>query len=103
MIIFYLIEAILAILFLLTAIAFLKAKDLFVMNHIVAIFAFYILPIIFLFIGIEKFSITSFAKILVIIPLNMIAVNSICFFVSKHAIANRTMPDADFKNDLDVK
>lgn len=86
-----------AILLLLAAVAFFRAKDVFVMLQIIMISNFYIVPLLLLAVELEKFSWVSLAKTLVIIMLNIIITNLLGYIIAKRAIANKVLPDADFK------
>ena len=96
----WIIGAIAASLLLLAATAFLKAKDVFVMIHIVKISNFYIIPLILLAATLERFSLLSLAKVLVIIVLNIVISNLLCHVIAKRAITNKIVPDADFKKNI---
>lgn len=80
-------------LYLASAIAFLKAKDVYSMSQITLIANCYIAPLILIAIEIQKFSWLSFAKIIFIIFLNVIIVNLICHAICKRAISNKITPD----------
>ncbi len=90
------IATIAGILLIFSAIAFLKAKDVFTMIQVAMIAHCYIIPLILLAAGIEKFSLLSFAKILVLIILNLILANLICATIARRALFNKISPDADY-------
>ena len=83
-----------ASLLLLSAIAFLKAKDVFVMSHIVMIANCYIVPLLLIGIELGKFSWLSFVKILALILLNILIANLLNYAIIKHAMENKIAPDA---------
>ncbi len=89
-----------AIFLALAAIAFFRAKDVFVMLQIITIVNFYIIPLILLAVEIERFSLISFFKTLVIILLNIVMTNLLNYTIAKKAIVNQILPDADFKKDF---
>ncbi len=89
-----------ACLLVISSIAFLKAKDLFVMNKVILVYNFYIIPLILLTVELEKFSWISFAKTLVIIILNIIITNLLIYLITRRAIENKLLPDADFRDKL---
>ncbi len=82
------------------AIAFYRAKDIFVMLHIVTISNFYIIPLILLAIELEKFSWVSLVKTLAIIILNIVITSLLGYLIARRAIVNKILPDADFKKIL---
>ena len=86
-----------SILLLLAAVAFFRAKDVFVMLQIIMISNFYIIPLILLAVELEKFSWISLTKTLVIIVLNIIITNLLGYIIARRAIVNKILPDADFK------
>lgn len=89
-----------SMLLLLAAVAFFRAKDVFVMLHILTICNFYIVPLILLSAMLERFSWVSLAKTLVIIALNIIITYLLNYIIARRAIVNNIMPDADFKKML---
>jgi multisubunit Na+/H+ antiporter MnhG subunit len=84
-----------AILLVLATISFLRARDVFAMSHLVMITSFYIIPLLFLGVELEKFSLTSFAKIIAIILLNLVATNLLCYAITRRALINKIVPDAE--------
>lgn len=86
-----------AVMFVLAAIAFLRAKDLYVMLQIACVTNFYIVPLILLAVELDKFSLLSFMKVLVIIVLNIVMTILVTHMISKRALEEKVMPDADFK------
>gem|GEM_PF-1420125 len=76
------------------AVAFLKAKDVFIMTHIVMISNCCIVPLVLISIAIEHFSWLSFAKIIALILLNLIVANLLCYLVAQRAMTNKIAPDA---------
>lgn len=86
-----------ALLLLASAIAFLKAKDVFTMTHVVMIVNCYIIPLLLIGIEIEKFSWLSFAKIMALILLNLVVVNLLCHAILRRAMLNKILPDAEMK------
>ncbi len=83
-----------ASLLLLAAIAFLKAKDVFVMVHIVMISNCYIIPLLLISIELARFSWLSFAKTMLLIALNLLISNLLCYAILRQATANKIEPDA---------
>lgn len=77
------------------AVAFLKARDVFTMVHVVMLANLYIIPLLLLGIEIEKFSWISFGKTLVLVLLNIVLVNLLCSAVLKRAMEDKIMPDAE--------
>jgi multisubunit Na+/H+ antiporter MnhG subunit len=77
-----------------SALAFLKAKDVFVMTHIVMITNTYTIPLLLLGVEIERFSWISFAKIIGLIVLNFVVVNLLCHTILRRAMINKITPDA---------
>jgi multisubunit Na+/H+ antiporter MnhG subunit len=73
--------------------AFLRAKDVFVMNQILKITNFYIIPLILIALELEKFSLISLIKIIAIIILNFIATLLITHLIAKKAVNNKIIPD----------
>jgi multisubunit Na+/H+ antiporter MnhG subunit len=86
-----------SLLLLASAIAFLKAKDVFTMTHVVMIVNCYIIPLLLIGIEIEKFSWLSFAKIMALILLNLVVVNLLCHAILRRAMLNKILPDAEIK------
>lgn len=88
------ISVIASLLLVISTIAFLKAKDVFMMTHVVMIANCYIIPLLLIGIGIEKFSLISSAKIIALILLNLVVVNLLCHVIVRRAIINKITPDA---------
>jgi multisubunit Na+/H+ antiporter MnhG subunit len=86
-----------AALLLLSAVAFLKAKDVFVMTHIIMIANCYIIPLLLIGIELMKFSWLSFAKTMVLIVLNLLIANLLCYAIARQAVMNKIEPDAEVK------
>ena len=84
-------------LILVTTIAFLRAKDVFTMTHIVMIFNCYILPITLIAIELKNFSNTSFLKIITLTLINIVIVNIVCHLILRRAMINKISPDAENK------
>jgi multisubunit Na+/H+ antiporter MnhG subunit len=80
-----------------SAIAFLKAKDVFTMTHVVMIANCYVVPLILIGIAIEHFSWLSLTKIVALILLNFVVANLLCYLVVRRAMANKIVPDAQSK------
>ena len=80
-----------------SAIAFFKAKNVFIMTHVVMANNCYILPFLLIAIGLEKFSWISFAKIILVVLLNLVIVNLICHATLRRAMINKIIPDAETK------
>lgn len=90
-----LIIAILASLLLVAAaMAFLKAKDVFTMTHVVMISNCYVLPLLLIGVEIDRFSWLSFAKIIALIVLNLVVANLLCNAIVRRAMINKITPDA---------
>lgn len=90
--------SILAILLLATsALALKKARDVFTMTHIVMIANCYIIPLLLIGIGLEKFSLLSFTKIITLIMLNLVISNLLCHAIIRRAILNKIDPQAEVK------
>jgi len=89
-----------AMLILVAAIAFFRAKDVFVMLHILTISNLYIIPLILLAVEFERFSWISFFKTLAIILLNIVIAILLNYTIARRAIVNKILPDADFKKNL---
>ena len=78
---------------LVTTVAFLKAKDIYTMSHIVIIFNIYIVPLALLSIETKNFSFISILKIIAIGILNIIIVNIITNILLRRAMINKIYPD----------
>ena len=76
------------------AIAFFKAKDVFMMVQIVKISNFYIIPLLLIAIWLDNFSALSFAKILIVILLNILTTNLLCYSIVRKATADKILPDS---------
>ena len=77
-----------------SALAFLKARDVFTMTHIVIISNCYIIPLLLLIVEIERFSWLSFAKIISLIILNLVVAILLCHAIVRRAMINKIVPDA---------
>lgn len=88
------ISALASLLLLASTVAFLKAKDVFMMTHVVMIANCYIIPLLLIGIGIEKFSLISTTKIIALIFLNLVVANLLCHTIARRAIINKITPDA---------
>lgn len=82
-----------------SALAFLKARDVFTMTHAVMICNCYIIPMILMSIELERFSWLSFSKIIALIILNLIVVNLLCQAILRRAVINKIIPDADYRKN----
>ncbi len=80
------------------ALAFLRAKDVFVMTHVVMIANCYIVPLILLVIALENLSVASSIKVVGLILLNLVVANLLCYLVARRAMTNKITPDARLKN-----
>ncbi len=87
-----------ALLFIAAAFAFLKAKDVFTMTHVVMITNCYIIPLLLIGVEIERFSWISFSKIIALIVLNLVVANLLCHTILRRAMINKITPDAEIKN-----
>jgi len=85
-------------LILITTIAFLRARDIFTMTHVVMIFNCYILPLTLIAIEIKNFSSTSILKIITLTLINIVIVNIVCHLILRRAMINKIYPDAETKN-----
>jgi multisubunit Na+/H+ antiporter MnhG subunit len=81
-------------LLIIAAVAFLKAKDVFMMVQIVKISNLYITPLLLIAIWLDNFSWISLAKIVALILLNIIATNLICYSIARKATADKITPDS---------
>lgn len=84
-----------AILLFIASIAFLRARGIFTMIYPVIISNFYIIPLILLMIGVDKFSALSFVKLLVIIILNLVMTQLLCYMIGRKSLGSETDPDID--------
>jgi multisubunit Na+/H+ antiporter MnhG subunit len=84
-------------LILITTIAFLRARDIFTMTHVVMIFNCYILPLTLIAIEIKNFSSTSILKIITLTLINIVIVNIVCHLILRRAMINKIYPDAETK------
>lgn len=89
----FLIGLIGAFLVLLSGLAFFRAKDVYISTHVAMIFGCYAMPVILLAIGLEKFSATALVKILLLIILNLIGTNLLCYLTTKRALSDGIVPD----------
>lgn len=80
-----------------TTIAFLRARDIFTMTHVVMIFNCYILPLTLIAIEIKNFSTTSILKIITLTLINIVIVNIVCHLIVRRAMINKIYPDAETK------
>ncbi len=85
-------------LILITTVAFLRAKDVFTMTHVVMIFNSYILPLTLIAIEIKNFSNTSILKIITLTLINIVIVNIVCHLILRRAMINKIYPDAENKD-----
>lgn len=81
-------------LLIIATIAFLRAKDVFMMVHIVKITNFYITPLLLLAIWLEHFSLVSLAKILALIILNIVITKLLCYAIVRKALASKIKLDS---------
>lgn len=82
---------------LMCAIAYLKAKDVFSMTHIVMIANFYAIPLLLIGVEIDRFSIISLIKIMTLVLLNLVVVNLLCHLIARRAMLNRAVMDVEIK------
>ena len=75
-----------------SCLAFLKAKDVFVMNHIVMAINLYILPLLLVGLGMERFSWASCLKILFLVLLNLIVVHLLVHAILRRCVINKVLP-----------
>lgn len=76
-----------------SAIAFFRAKDVFAMSKIVMIANCYIVPLLLIAIEVERFSVSSFFKVIGLIILNIVIANLVCHLCVKRASLNSVEPD----------
>jgi multisubunit Na+/H+ antiporter MnhG subunit len=96
-IVIYIINFFSVIFFLLSIVAFVRAKEIYVMTHIAIIASIYAIPLLLVGICLQKFSLQLLIKILFLILVNIISVNLICHLVVRRAYINKIMPDAEDK------
>lgn len=96
-IVIYIINFFSVIFFLLSIVAFVRAKEIYVMTHIAIIASIYTIPLLLVGICLQKFSLQLLIKILFLILVNIISVNLICHLVVRRAYINKIMPDAEDK------
>lgn len=94
----YVLAIVAATLYLLASFAFFKCRDVFMMIQIVTICNFYIIPLILIAAELERFSLESFVKTIIVIGLNFIATMLLCNTIGKEALRDKIKPDADIKN-----
>jgi multisubunit Na+/H+ antiporter MnhG subunit len=82
---------------LMCAIAYLKAKDVFTLSHIVMIANFYAIPLLLIGVEIDRFSIVSLIKILTLIVMNLVVVNLLCHLIARRAMINKVVTDIEIK------
>jgi multisubunit Na+/H+ antiporter MnhG subunit len=92
--IYLVLSSLTAFLLLVAAIAFLKAKDVFIMAHILVKTNLYVVPLFLISVVIEKFSWIALGKILLIILLNFIITMLLCHLITRRALINKILPDA---------
>ena len=80
-------------LLLIASLAFLRAKDVFMMLQVLKVTNFYIIPLILISGEIEKFSLISLAKIIAIIIINLISTLLIAHLIARKAVTNKIIPD----------
>ncbi len=91
------ISIIASLLLMVSALAFLKSRDLYSMTHVIIISNCYIIPLLLIGLGVEKFSLISSAKILALILLNIIITNFLCYTILRKAFADKVKPEAEVK------
>lgn len=91
------ISAIALALLLISTIAFVKARDVFTMTHVVMIANCYVIPLLLIGIELDKFSWMSFSKIVALILFNLVAVNLLCHAIIRRAILNKVDPQTEIK------
>jgi multisubunit Na+/H+ antiporter MnhG subunit len=84
-----------AVLLVIASIAFMKAKDVFMMTHVTMIANCYVIPLLLIGIEIDRFSWLSFAKISALIVLNLVVANLLCHAIVRRAMINKITPDAE--------
>lgn len=93
----WIISIIASLLLTVSALAFLKSRDLYSMTHVIIISNCYIIPLLLIGLGVEKFSLISSAKILALILLNIIITNLLCYTILRKAFADKVKPQAEVK------
>lgn len=84
-----------AFLLAMSALALLRAKDVFAMTHIAIINNCYFVSLLLIGFEFNNFSWLSLAKIGAIILLNLIISNLVCHLILKRAMLNKITPDAE--------
>lgn len=79
----------------LTAIAFIRANDIFTLSHIAMIFNFYIVPLILILMEIKNFSTINFIKIITLIIINLLISFTLCHVIIRRVMINKIYPDAE--------
>lgn len=79
------------------AICFLRAKDAYILIHIIKIANFYAVPLILFGIEINYFSITSLIKILAIIIMNILIANLLCHLIARRVMINKAVKDVEVR------
>jgi len=87
-----------SILIVIAAIAFLRARDVFSMTHVVMMSNCYITPLFLIGILIEGFTWSLLGKVIIFIILNIIISNLICYAVLNNASSDKVPAKAELKN-----
>ncbi len=87
-----------ALLLLISAIAFLRAKDVFAMTHVVLIANSYIVPLFLFVLLMENFSLIACVKIVTIAVISFLVSQLLCRAIIRRAILSKISPDAENKN-----
>jgi len=80
---------------LLSSLALLRAKDMFLMPQIIKIYGFYGMPILFIAIMVKNFNITTALITLIIIIFNILFTILLCNIIIRSALNKNIKPDAD--------
>lgn len=80
---------------LLSSLALLRAKDMFIMPQIIKIYGFYGMPILFIAIMVKNFNVTTALITLIIIIFNILFTILLCNIIIRSALNKNIKPDAD--------
>lgn len=94
-IIITILTAICCLLIILSAIAIIRANDIFTLSHIAMIFNFYIVPIALILIEIKSFSTINFVKIIALMIINILIASILCHVIIRRVMINKIYPDAE--------
>jgi len=80
---------------LLSSLALLRAKDMFLMPQIIKIYGFYGMPLLFIAIMLKSFNMTTALITLIIIIFNILFTILLCNIIIRSALNKNIKPDAD--------